>query len=139
MNPQRPRILTEPLYSAWAHMRSRVNHGKTYKNISICKAWEEYDNFFNDMMPTYVQGLTLDRIDNDGNYEPTNCRWATKRQQAENRSTTRLFSYNGKSQTLIRWAEELHIKQSTLAMRYYKYNWTIEKIFTTPTRKRITF
>jgi len=80
------------LFSRWSIMHQRCsNHNRhSYRHyggrgIKVCKRWKNIKNFINDMEPTYREGLTLDRIDNDGNYEPDNCRWATRSEQNSNK------------------------------------------------------
>ncbi|HET8689370.1 MAG TPA: AP2 domain-containing protein [Methanosarcina sp.] len=76
---------------AWRSMMFRCynNKSKSYdlyggRGIKVCSKWHDFSNFNNDMGSNFVDGLSLDRIDNDGNYEPSNCRWATKEVQARN-------------------------------------------------------
>lgn len=85
---------------------------------------------FNDMGNTFKPGLWLDRLDNSKDYEPSNCAWRTPREQQENRTNNRFIEYNGKKQTLTRWAEEVGISRATLSMRFYKYKWPIERLLT---------
>jgi hypothetical protein len=81
-----------PIYSSWAGMIDRCTkpNFKNYKywggrGIKVCPEWLAFKNFIKDMGPTWEKGLTLDRINNDSNYTPDNCRWATAKQQANNR------------------------------------------------------
>jgi len=81
-----------PLHGVWRGMIDRCNNpkAKTYKyyggrGIKICEQWERFINFYNDMINSYRSGLSIDRINNDGDYEPENCRWATRLQQNRNK------------------------------------------------------
>lgn len=103
------------------------------RGIVICNEWKNFDNFYNDVSPTYRSGLTLDRINNNGNYCKENCRWITKKEQARNtRNIERAkhFTYKGITKTIREWAETVGIKRKTLSMRLLGYNWTIEKSLT---------
>ena len=119
-------------YQSWIAMRYRCLNDKHYikKNISVCKEWNNFDNFFNDLWNEFSihykihgRNTQLDRTDNDGGYSKTNCRWVTQRQNLDNRGN--LFKFKGK--TLTDWSKVLNIKRSTLAQRYYVYKWSIEK------------
>jgi hypothetical protein len=74
------------------------------RGISVCERWRDFENFYADMGDP-PEGLTLDRIDNDGDYCPENCRWASRKEQAESRSTTRFFTANGLTLSLRGWAD----------------------------------
>lgn len=127
------------LHATWLSINRRCNDvGQIsyhrYGGRGIKVEWQDFDSFFTDMYPTFSENLTLDRIDNDGNYSKDNCRWATKLEQANNTSSNVLIEYNGKSQTANQWARELGIHPQTFRQRLYVYKWGIKKIMTTPTR-----
>lgn len=131
------------LFRIWNGMLNRCynpnNHKyKVYGNIGIavCKEWKENFKVFYDWAISngYEDVLTIDRIDVNGNYEPTNCRWANVKTQNNNRRNNRLITYKNATHTLSEWSEILNIKRSTLKSRF-KYNWSIQKAFTTPVRK----
>ena len=120
-------------YRAWASMRQRCNNknSKSYKyyggrGIGICKRWDDFSKFKKDMGKKPSLKHTLDRIDNNGNYEPSNCRWATMEQQANNKSNTVFLKYNGKCLSISQWAAELGIYNSTICRRIKK-GWSIER------------
>lgn len=115
-----------PLYKAWVQMKTRCNNSNYVefhyyggRGIRVCERWALFANFLEDMGPTFVEGLTLDRIDSDGDYTPDNCRWATQREQQSNRRNTRVIEYRGERRTMREWSEELDIKLTTLRGRYY--------------------
>src|SRR3990167_5792424 len=83
------------IYTTWAQMKSRCDntkspHFKRYggRGIKVCKHWMKFENFYKDMFPTWKEGLSIDRINNDGNYSKKNCRWATAKIQSNNTSYT---------------------------------------------------
>lgn len=90
------------------------------RGISIHPRWLEFDNFIKDVGTPPGNGLSLDRINNDGNYEPGNVRWATASQQARNRRDTVNLTFNGKTQCLKDWALELNKPYSILKNRYHR-------------------
>ena len=122
-----------PTYSSWTAMISRCTRSSnlSYENyggrgIAVCERWKSFENFLADMGER-PDGMTLDRIDGNGGYEPSNCRWATRRLQNMNKSCNPHFEFDGKRMTLRGWAEELCLNRSTLQKRIYKLGWPIEK------------
>ena len=123
------------LYREWQNMKRRCLNcnDKRYsyyggRGIKICKEWLVPDNFFEWALSNgYSDELTIDRIDANGNYEPTNCRWATIKEQCNNRRSNVLLTYNGKTQNITQWAEELGLNVRTCFSRY-NYGYSVEKI-----------
>jgi hypothetical protein len=127
------------LYNTWNQLRLRCNgktaEGRKYyvpRGIGYDPRWEDFDTFWDDMNVGWDKGLSLDRIDNNSGYSKENCRWATKKTQANNRKNAHLFTFNGDSKTLTDWSPVVNIKRSTLSMRIYASGWSIEKALTTP-------
>jgi hypothetical protein len=121
---------------SWELMIGRCYNSKSDKfkdyggrGIKVCARWLDYKNFLADMGPRPA-GTTLDRKDNDKNYEPKNCRWATAKQQANNRRDTIILEAFGKKQSLRTWAEEYKMPSSTLYGRLNKH--TVEEALTLP-------
>lgn len=134
------------LYTVWSDMLSRCrnkNH-RQYKDyggrgITVCQEWKDFPTFREWAFATgYVDGnnrekCTIDRIDVNGNYEPSNCRWANRKEQMNNRRVNVLLTYNGETKTLAQWADTLGICYSTITSRYCR-GWSIERIANTPVR-----
>jgi hypothetical protein len=128
------------LRTIWRQMKARCFNLKTFnyfryggRGITVCENWISFDNFLKDMGSSYQRGLTLERINNNENYSKENCKWATYKEQANNRRSgsgkvaTQFFTFNGLTKSLQDWADYLGIKRGTLAQRYYVYKWKIEK------------
>ncbi len=114
----------KPEYSIWKNMirRCQEEKNRAYKNygargIRVCDEWMLFDNFIKDMGDRISKNHSLERIDNNGNYEPLNCRWATKKEQCRNKRTNVVVEYNGKSNTLSGWSETTGIPEATLSYR----------------------
>ena len=128
------------VYRTWSQMRQRCTNRnredfKRYggRGIKVCDRWLKFENFKDDMMPTWKKDLELDRIDNNGDYSPDNCRWATRKQQMNNYSRNRVY----KGKTIKQWAEELGINYPVLASRITRYGWSWDEALNTPVRTRI--
>lgn len=128
------------IHAVWLSMKKRCLSptDKGYecyggRGIRVCQRWaDSFEDFITDMGPRPSNKHSIDRINNDGDYEPSNCRWATKIQQGRNtRSNINIF-YQGKTQCLAAWAEELGIPYKALAQRISIAGWSPERAFTTP-------
>ena len=118
---------------------SSTNQYKNYggKGIKVCEEWkhiEGFINFYNWAMSNgYREDLTLDRIDNDKNYCPQNCRWVTYKQQCRNKTNNVYYTFKGETKTSKEWCEIYNISQTTLKERL-KRNWTLEQALTISTK-----
>lgn len=117
------------LHNTWLGMKKRClnpnyNRHSSYggRGIKVCEEWMESYEYFRDWahLNGYKEGLTIERKDVDGDYEPFNCEWIPFEKQANNRRTTIWIEYNGKTQSLKEWSKELDINYGTLHSRYYR-------------------
>lgn len=116
-----------PTYRIWSGMIDRCENANTPcfvnyggRGISVCARWREsFKNFLADMGERPA-GMSIDRIDNDGNYEPDNCRWASKTEQGRNKRSNRLVEFGGQRLTVPEWAEKLSVPQYRLYGRLYR-------------------
>ena len=101
------------------------------RGIKICDEWLSDVNVFREWAVNngYKDGLTIDRIDNDGDYSPTNCRWVTREEQQNNTSRSVLITYNDKTQSMAQWARELDMPTSTLFNRLKVLGWSVDRSF----------
>ena len=127
-----------PIYKTWMSMKERCQkeYAPNYANyggrgIKVCERWETFENFYQDMGEP-IKGMSLDRIDNDGDYSPQNCKWSTAKEQTNNRRNNHPISFNGATHNLKEWATILGISHTQLSYRIA--NWSVEKAFTTPSR-----
>ena len=99
----------------------------------MCDEWKNnFLSFYNwSIKNGYKDGLTIDRINNDGIYEPNNCRWITRKEQNNNMRKNKIIKYNGKEQTISQWAKEFGLNRIALYYRI-KRGWSIEKALITP-------
>lgn len=120
-------------------MLSRCTNPKTpaYKNyggrgITVCDRWRhDYAAFRADMGPRPTPEMEIDRIDNNGNYEPGNCRWATPKEQSRNQRRNRKIEHDGQSLVAVDWSEKTGIHDRSIKSRL-RYGWTAEEALTTP-------
>lgn len=104
------------------------------RGITMCPSWvNSFETFFKDM-GSCPDGRSIDRIDNEGHYEPNNCRWATKEQQGNNKRSNVVIIANGRSLTLAEWSRETGIQESTMARRLHGLGWAPEHVVGTPPR-----
>ena len=115
-----------PTYKSWSEMKRRCGKSKWYKNITYCKEWEKFENFFKDM-GARPKGTSLDRINPYGNYEPNNCRWADDITQENNRTNNHKFEYKGEFLTLPQIARKENISRSNLANKVFIYKMNINE------------
>jgi hypothetical protein len=133
-------------YACWRSMLDRCSKPsqESYRlygerGVTVCERWREsFDNFLGDMGRKPTSSHSIDRIHVEGNYEPSNCRWATPKQQGRNKRTNRIINHNGLSLTLVEWTERTGIKASTISMRLDHYGWNVsEALSTKPRRRRV--
>ena len=118
-------------YNAWQNMKTRCKRDPHYKDITIHPAWVNDFEAFRRDMGECPEGLTLDRIKTEGNYEPSNCRWATMEEQANNKITNRLITVNGVTKTVAEWMTH-HGLDYTTFYRRIKLGWSEEEAAGTP-------
>ncbi len=131
--------------TAWSNMKyrcycpqSRGYHRYGGRGIEVCDEW--FDSF----LPFYewslengiAFGLTIDRIDNDGNYSPDNCRWVTPKVQSNNTCKNRIIDFKGERKTVQQWAETIGISHQAMSERLESDSWSLEEILTTPLNGR---
>lgn len=132
------------LYSTWCNMKARCTNQKNYeyhayggKGVSVCSEWLHFENFRDwALSHGYADNLSIDRIDVNGNYCPSNCRWATTPVQALNRTDNHLVTAFGKTQTIKEWSLESGIKYDTIERRINGYGWPAERAVSEPVANR---
>lgn len=129
------------VYRCWANMIQRCTnpHNSNYKNygkrgIVVCERWKKFENFYADMGDP-LDKTTLDRINNDGNYEPSNCRWATATEQAQNTRRATAVTVNGETNVIAEWLRKNNIPYPTYKQRR-RNGWSIEDAVSVPSRQR---
>lgn len=110
-----------PEYRAWVNMRSRCHNPKSHiwhlygaRGITICEQWDKFSRFYADMGPRPSAAYSLDRKNNNGNYEPDNCKWSTQKEQQNNRRSNRIVTVDGTTMNIQAWAESKGLKPGTI-------------------------
>lgn len=115
------RAMTQRCYDPNSHAYNRYGG----RGIKICDKWKSFEGFYEDMGDK-PEGLSLERIDNNGNYEPANVVWATHKAQSNNRRSNVVLEFQGRKQTMQQWADESGLKIQTIWARLHR-GWTIER------------
>ena len=126
-------------YRSWEAAKARclnennsewTNYGR--RGIRMCERWLNNPGTFLKDMGEPPRGYSIDRINNDGDYEPKNCHWASPSEQARNRRSSRTLIHNGANRNLVEWAKVTGIGACTISMRIDKYGWSVKRALTTP-------
>lgn len=133
-----------PIYESYRSMLKRCNSltDKEYHNyggrgITVCSRWlSSFENFALDMGER-PEGKTLDRINTDGNYEPTNCKWSTHKVQANNKRNSVYLEIDGESKTISEWADISGIAYQTIQRRVKTYNWSHKDAVFKPSKRTV--
>ena len=124
-------LTSHPLYRAWYKMKYRCTYTQSSdyidyggRGIKVCARWLDLNNFIEDMLPTYIEGLTLDRIDVNGNYEPANCRWANSTTQARNTRDIQINNTSGYRgavwhKAANKWSAQISLEGKSKHLGYY--------------------
>lgn len=135
-----------PEYSVWSNIKwrcsgkckSKNNSGYANRGIKICERWaNSFQNFLDDMGPRPSPDHSIDRINNNGDYCPENCRWTTAKVQANNTRRTKFLEYRGETKPLTTWAEELGLSKDLIKNRIFRYKMSVEEAFERPIRKTV--
>lgn len=137
------------LYPVWKTMNQRCYNPKNHKykrygerGIKVCQEWVEtnpngFGNFNSWALSNgYKLGLSIDRIDNNGDYSPTNCRWVNNQTQARNKCTNIIIEYNNEKHCLKKWCEILDLPYNTIFNRIKRYNYSFEEAIARPIKRR---
>lgn len=134
-------MTSSPEFKVWMNMRKRCNNpnSRDYeryggRGITVCDEWGSFSRFFEDMGPRPDSSYSIDRIDNNGGYSKSNCRWADQKTQCRNTRRTRMIKHNGEERCMVEWAELAGIPYSAFCYRV-KAGWSDARLFQ-PTRKQ---
>lgn len=131
-----------PEYQAWVSMRHRCETPSNRmfpeyggRGITVCQRWHTFENFLADMGRRPSPEHSIDRRDNNGNYEPSNCRWATRVVQMNNRRVTTMLTFDGVTLPLTEWARRAGVRVDSIRVRL-KNGWSVERALTEPMQRR---
>jgi hypothetical protein len=131
-------------YWTWVDIRDRCRRQShaSYKNyggrgISVCPQWDSYQTFYNDMGPRPSDKHSIERINNDGNYAPDNCKWATKYEQSRNKRQNVWVVVDGERMILKDAAVKFGVNYFVLHGRYCRRGWTIDRAIAEPVRRKV--
>lgn len=131
-----------PEYRAWQAMFTRCTNRKhdSYhryggRGITVCKRWVSFTRFLSDMGWRPTSKHSVDRVNNNKGYSPSNCRWSTIAEQSRNRENNKYLTFSGTRMTVTDWAQRLGMPQSTLWYRLVRLKWSVKKALATPTQK----
>lgn len=132
-----------PIHNTWDSMIQRCTNIKNrqYRNygargIKVCDDWRDFMTFYKWSIVNYwAPKMELDRIDNDGDYTPSNCRWVTHSANNRNKRNNRLLTYNGETKTIVEWSEITGLSFRCIQGRVDSLGWSVEKTLTTKSNK----
>lgn len=133
------------LYRIWNEMKNRCylknHHAYSYygaRGITVCDEWKDnFEAFYTWAISNgYSKNLTIDRIDNNGSYSPTNCRWATRKEQVNNRRSCVLITYNGETKNLMQWCELLNLPYKLIHQRMRLKNISFQEAISIPIKSK---
>lgn len=145
--PKKHNMSKSPEYRSWKSMKdrcyrkkNRAYHNYGGRGITVCDRWMDkekgFENFYEDMGPRPSKDHSIDRINNDRNYDKQNCRWATQKQQANNKGNNRIIEFDGIKYTVSEFSE-LHDMSHSVVLDRLDSNWSIEEIINTPVQQKI--
>lgn len=142
-NNKKHGLIKHPLHRVWNGMKQRCNNpnDSNYdrygaRGIAVCAEWQNsFEDFYNWCIANgWTKGLQIDRKNNNGNYEPSNCRCVTAKINSCNKRNNINITYKGETKALQQWCDHLNINRGTMIDRLYVNNWSVDKAFTTPVR-----
>jgi hypothetical protein len=126
-------------YNTWCDIKRRCNDPKRKdyeryggRGIKVCERWNVFENFLADMGKKPSKKHSIERMNNDGLYEPTNCKWATTKEQNNNQRSNILITFDGQTMNMKQWSEAKGIPYTTLKRRLRTLGWSVQKALTTP-------